>query len=189
MNDVSKLSDNELVALLKATDHAAFAEIYKRYWQKLYATAVHKIDDFSEAEDLVQQLFVTLWERREQLEISSSLSSYLAVAVKYRVFKSLAKASRYAHFASEQAVEEAIGTTDNSTQEWLEFEEVRHRLAELVATLPDKCRLVYQMTREEGLSQKQTAEILNISEKTVQSHMNSAYKVLKNGLKRFFLML
>lgn len=189
MEDVSKLSDEQLVALLKATNHAAFAEIYKRYWKKLFVVAVNKIDDFSEAEDLVQQLFVTLWERRSALEIVSSLSSYLAVAVKYRVFKSIARASRSIHFSSEDAAGQTLEIADNSTQDWLEFQEVSARLNQLVISLPEKCRLVYQLTREQGYSQKQVAEALNISEKTVQAHMNRAYKTLKTGLKSFFMML
>ena len=183
------LSDLELTTLLKGGDHPAFAEIYKRYWKKLFTIAANKIDDFSEAEDIVQQIFVTIWERRSELEILSSLSSYLGVAVKYRVFKSLAKAARAAHYSSDEAVEEALEIADDSTQQWLEFQEVRQRLSQLVATLPEKCRLVYQLSREQGYSQKQVADELNISEKTVQAHMNRAYKTLKTGLKSFFLIL
>lgn len=189
MGGYSAHTDQELIAFLKQGDHAAFAEIYKRYWKRLFIVVANKIDDFSEAEDIVQQLFVTIWERRGELEIAASLSSYLGVAVKYRIFKSLAKASRTAHYASDQAAEEALEVADDSTQQWLEFQEVRDRLSQLVATLPEKCRLVYQLSREQGYSQKQVAEELNISEKTVQAHMNRAYKTLKTGLKGFFLTL
>lgn len=182
-------TDQELVALLKEGNHSAFAEIYKRYWKKLFAAAANKVNDLSEAEDIVQQLFVTIWERRDELEIRTSLCSYLGVAVKYRIFKSLAKASRSSHYRSDQAAEEVLQVADDSTQQWLEFQEVRHRLDDLVATLPEKCRLVYQMSREQGYSQKQVAAALDISERTVQAHMNRAYKTLKTGLKSFFLTL
>lgn len=182
-------TDQELINFIKSDDHVAFAEIYKRYWKKLFTIAANKIDNFSEAEDIVQQLFITIWERRAELEIVSSLSSYLGVAVKYRIFKSLAKASRTAHFSSDKAAEESLEIADNSTQDWLEFQEVRQRLSQLVATLPEKCRLVYQLSREQGYSQKQVAEKLNISERTIQAHMNRAYKTLKTGLKTFFIFL
>lgn len=189
MEKYSELNDMVLIDLLKQDDQAAFTEIYKRYWKRLFAVAANKIDDFTEAEDIVQQLFVTIWERRSQLEILSSLSSYLGVALKYRIFKSLAKASRTAHYSSDQAAVEALEISDDSTQQWLEFLEVKQRLDQLVATLPEKCQLVYQLSREQGYSQKQVAEALNISERTVQGHMNRAYKTLKIGLKNFFITL
>ncbi len=189
MGYFSELSDEELTALIKVDDHAAFAEIYKRYWKKLFVLAANKIDNFSEAEDIVQQIFVTIWERRAVLTIVSSLSSYLAVAVKYSIFKRLSKLARNAHYTSDAAAEEALEIADHSTQNWLEFQEVKQRLTQLVATLPDKCRLVYQLTREQGYSQKQVAEALDISERTVQAHMNRAYKTLRTGLKIFFISL
>ncbi len=189
MSDYSTHNDQELIKLLKAEDHIAFNEIYKRYWKKLFTIAANKLDDLSEAEDIVQQLFVSIWERRNELEIASSLSSYLAVAVKYRIFKSLAKQSRISHFSDEQAAQTVFEIEDNSTQNWLEFQEVRSRLNQLVATLPEKCRLVYQLSKEQGYSQKQVAEKLDISERTVQAHMSRAYKTLKTGLKNFFISL
>lgn len=184
-----QLSDIELTALLKEGDHSAFAEIYNRYWKKLLTLAANKLDDFSEAEDIVQQLFVTIWERRKELEIVTTLSSYLAVAVKYRVYKALARISRTMHYSDDQANEAALDILDDSTQQWLEFHEVKQRLSLLVDSLPEKCRLVYQLSREQGMSQKQVAEELDISEKTVKNHMNRAYKTLKTGLRNFFITL
>lgn len=183
-----KLSDVELTELLKSGDHAAFTEIYHRYWEKLFATVAHKISDLSEAEDIVQQLFISIWTRREVLEITSSLNSYLAVAVKYRVLKSLDKIYRNRHF-SEEVAGHVLEVVDNTTQEWLEFKEVRVRLHNLVEALPEKCKLVYKLSREQGLSQKQIAGQLNISENTVESHMGRALKSIKSGLQQFFLTL
>ena len=184
----SEYTDQELVALLKQGDHAAFTAIYERYWEKLFAVAAHKILDLSEAEDIVQQLFINIWTRREALEISSSLNSYLAVAVKYRILKSLDRSFRTRHF-SDGVVDEVFDIVDDSTQEWLEFQEVKVRLEKLVDSLPEKCRLVYKLSREEGMSQKQIAAELNISENTVESHMGRALKTIKGGLKSFFLTL
>nr|WP_068889530.1 RNA polymerase sigma-70 factor [Pedobacter panaciterrae] len=189
MTDYKSYDDQHLLTLLKQGKHAAFAEIYNRYWKKLYALAANKLDDFSEAEDVVQQLFVSIWERREELEVVTTLGSYLAVAVKYRVYKALARISRTMHYGDDQANEAALDVLDDSTQQWLEFNEVKQRLSMLVDSLPEKCRLVYQLSREQGLSQKQVAEELDISEKTVKNHMNRAYKTLKTGLRSFFISL
>ena len=174
--------------MLKSGNHDAFTAIYRRYWEKLFAIAAHKIKDLSEAEDIVQQLFITIWTRRETLDISSSLNSYLAVAVKYRILKSLDKNYRNRYFSDETA-DEVLEIADDSTQQWLEFQEVRKRLHYLVESLPEKCKLVYKLSREQGLSQRQIADELNISENTVESHMGRALKTIKGGLSNFFLML
>lgn len=184
----STFSDEELTSLLKQGDRDAFTAIYHRYWEKLFAIAAHKIKDLSEAEDIVQHLFITIWTRREVLEITSSLNSYLAVAVKYRILKSLDKSYRNRHF-NDKAADEVLEIADDATQQWLEFQEVKARLEKLVDSLPAKCKLVYKLSREEGLSQKQIAAELGISENTVESHMGHALKTIKGGLKSFFLTL
>lgn len=164
------LSDEQLLALMGSGDHAAFTAIYHRYWERLFATAAHKVKDLAEAEDIVEQLFISIWNRREVLEVTSSLGGYLAVAVKYRVLKSLDRDFRARRF-SDDAADEVMEIADHTTEQWLEFQEVRSRLEKLVSALPEKCRLVYTLSREEGLSQKQIAEKLDISENTVESHM------------------
>ncbi|MHA4893559.1 RNA polymerase sigma-70 factor [Pedobacter sp. PWIIR3] len=189
MADYGKLSDHELTALMKQDDQVAFTEIYNRYWNKLFTAAANKIEDFQEAEDVVQQLFITIWNRREVLEITSSLQSYLSVAVKYRVLKALAKQYRQKNFGDESAEKTLAELEDNSTQEWLEFQEIKERLNVLIDQLPEKTRTVYRMTREQGMTQKQVAEELDISEKTVEFHMSKALKNLKTGLKSFFITL
>ena len=177
----------ELLDLLKSGDQAAFTEIYNRYWKKLFAIAGNKINDLDEAEEIVQDIFVALWKRRENLEITGSLSAYLAVSVKYRVIKLLDK--RYYEQQYADHSRKVFSLLDDSTQEWLQFEELKTRLSELVADLPEKCRLVYQLSRDRGYSQKQIAEELGISEKTVEAHIGKALKSLRGGLNNFFTFL
>ncbi len=189
MMDYSEHTDRQLIALLNAGDKLAFTTIYNRYWKRLFTAAANKVDDLQEAEDIVQQLFITIWDRRRVLEITSSLESYLAVAVKYRVLKSLDRSFKRQHF-SDEAANAALGEVeDDSMQQWLEFQEIKARLNVLVDALPEKCQLVYRLSREQGHSQKEIAEELNVSEKTVEWHMSKALKVLRTGLKGFFLTL
>jgi RNA polymerase sigma-70 factor (family 1) len=177
-------TDSELLQLLKAGSDAAFTAIYNRYWNKLFAVAVGKIKDLDEAEELVQELFVSLWKRRQELEITSGLEVYLAVSVKYKVIKILGK--RYKLRKYKDSLDE-LGIVDDSTQQWLAFEELRERLSKLVGELPGKCQLVYRLSREKGYSQKQIAKELNISEKTVEAHLGKALKTLRTGLNQFLL--
>ena len=185
MHNYDILDDRELTGLLKLNDRDAFEEIYNRYWKKLFTIAANKIKDLDDAEEIVQDIFVALWNRRENLCISNALNSYLAVSVKYRVIKTLDKrshAQKYSNYAKE-----VIGLIDNSTEEWLEFEELRSKLSEFVAELPQKCQLVFKLSRESGFSQKRIAEELGIAEKTVEAHLTKALKTLRARLSQFLL--
>jgi len=185
MRDYDLLTDGELTDLLKSNDKTAFTEIYNRYWKRLFGIAANKIKDLDEAEEIVQDIFVSLWRRREDLSAIISLSSYLAISVKYRVIKTLEKqnnAQKYADY-----YEYAMSITDNSTEEWMEFEELKTQLSQFVAELPAKCQLVFRMSRESGFPQKRIAEELGISEKTVEAHLGKALKILRTRLSQFLL--
>jgi RNA polymerase sigma-70 factor (ECF subfamily) len=80
-----------------------------------------------------------------------------------------------------------ISIADNSTEQWLEFEELKDRLLLFVAELPEKCRLAYRLSRDAGYSQKRIAEEMGISEKTVEAHLSKALKTLRTRLSQFLL--
>lgn len=185
-NKLSQLKDQDLMSLLERDNHDAFTEIYDRYWKKMFALAADKLDDLDEAKEIVQQIFVSLWERRHTIDIHQSLSGYIAVSVKYKVINILHRRDVRQKHLDELPSDFNV---DDSTLEWLEFEELRHRIAKIVTNLPEKCRLVFVMSREEGLSQKKIAKKLGLSEKTVEAHLGKAIKTLKSGLKSFFLTL
>jgi len=178
-------TDGELTDLLKSNDRGAFTEIYNRYWKRLFGIAANKIKDLDDAEEIVQDIFVSLWRRRDDLSGIISLGSYLAISVKYRVIKTLEKrnnAQKYANY-----YEYVMSVADNSTEEWMQFEELKSQLSQFVGELPEKCQLVYRMSRESGFPQKRIAEELGISEKTVEAHLGKALKILRTRLSQFLL--
>lgn len=176
-------SDQDLLRLLKEGDGKAFTALYNRYWQRLLVVATNKIQDLEEAEEIVHDIFVALWNRRQELEVTGDFGAYLAVSVKYRVMKVLAKRYRQRNYTETLH----FSFSDNSTQEWLQFSELQQQLGQLVAALPEKCRLVYTLSRESGYTQKQIAVELQISEKTVEAHLTKALKSLKAGLNYILL--
>lgn len=186
MGQYKTLTDVELLRALKAGAQLAFAEIYDRYWDKLFSMAGHKLERLEDAEEVVQTIFISLWSRRETLNITSTLSSYLAVSVKYRVIKVLEKQYHQKKYTESLGKQWGL---DDSTREWLEFTELKEQLEQLVKGLPDKCQLVYRMSREEGLSQKEIAGKLDVSEKTVEAHLGKALKTIRSGLNVFLMML
>jgi RNA polymerase sigma-70 factor (family 1) len=172
-------SDEELLLMLQSGEHHAFREIYKRYWDKLLYIAGKKLDDLSEAESIVQDVFVDLWQRRETLEIREQLAGYLVVAVRYRILNFLARHHKAEAYLRDTA--RNLSPADHSTEEWLGFEELRGWLEKIVAALPEKCQLAYRL-RGEGYSQREIARYMKVSEKTVETHISRALRILRSGL-------
>lgn len=175
------LSDIQLLHQLRNGDERAFTALYKRYWKLLFAVAANKLDNLAEAEELVQDVFSDLWDRRHTLSLTGELPAYLAVAMKYQVINLQAKKKRAR--AYDTYARENISPADHSTEQWLSFEELKDQLSTLVARLPERCRLTYQLSREQGLSQKEIAREMDISEKAVEHNLARAVKSLRTGLK------
>jgi RNA polymerase sigma-70 factor (ECF subfamily) len=181
------IDEKDWLRQLQDGDEDAFTKIYDCYWQPLFVVASHKTGNLAEAEEIVQDIFLDLWRRREELDITTGLSAYLSTCVKYKVLNVLAKrqqALRYSKYASH-----TLRPEDHSTEDWLQFEQLKAQLAEATAKLPEKCRMVFQLSREKGFSQKQIALHLGVSEKTVESHLTKALRVLRNSLGQLLCLL
>ncbi len=181
------IDEKKLLQNLHKGDDKAFTEIYDRYWKKLFYIAAHKLQNLAEAEEVVQDIFLDLWKRRTEVNITSCLSSYLAVCVKYKVINVLAKRTlqlRYQLYNSHQS-----HLCDHSTEQAIQFEALKEQLLKETAKLPHKCRLVFQLSREKGYSHKQIAARLGISEKTVESHLSKALRTLRLGLSHIMSVL
>lgn len=187
MDYYSQKTEIELLTQLGQSDESAFTEIYNRYWQKLFVIAAKRLNNLEEAEEIVQDIFTALWVRRFSLDLTSDLSSYMAVSVKYRVIKTMNK-----YYTKQKYIDSILSQgqkVDDSTQQLLALEELQKEVAKYVGQLPDKCRLVFQLSREKGYSQKQIAQKLGISEKTVEAHLGKAFKVLRSKLAGFMTTL
>lgn len=173
----STFTDIKLTALLKKGDEKAFTEIYYRYGQRMIALAFNYCNDMDEAEEAVQEVFISLWERRDKVEINS-LNAYLATSIKFSIFKQLYKAKRRkelsdTHYTFNLSILDEEKIYAKFLQEYIDG---------IVETFPEKCRLVFQYSRKQQLSNKEIAEEMNISVKTVESHMSKALKILRKNL-------
>jgi len=177
-------TDQELLQLLRQDDERAFTTIYQRYWDRMLVTAMHRLGNLEEAREIVQDIFCGLWKRRASLAIDCSLNTYLASAVKYEVFRRFAAQSRQQRY-QQQAIQDWQEAA-NDTLDQLKANELRSQLDALVKNLPEKCRIVYRLSREKGYSQKQIAAELQIAEKTVEAHLSSALRKLRLGLSHLF---
>lgn len=172
--------------LLANGDEGAFAEIYHRYWKLLFSIAANKIGDLADAEEAVQDVFVGLWKRREEVYVRQSIKSYLAGAIKYQVYDRLDK--KYRMRRKQQSLQQEQLVVP-SVEEQYNLIALQEQLQDAAAQLPERCRLVYELSREAGLSNREIAEALDIAEKTVENQMTRALKHLRTSLKALFSFL
>lgn len=182
-----ELPDEVLVEHLRMDDKRAFTALYERYWERLFHVAAQTLDSAEEAEECVQDIFYSLWSRREALELKHSIHTYLSVAVKYKVIDRLNKKHK-----NKQMLAEAIQfmvTDAPCAESYLLEKELLVKLERTISLLPEKCRIVYQLSREKGKSHKQIAEELQISEKTVNNHLVRALRDIKDSITSVIPML
>jgi len=181
-------TDAKLLSLLKKDDIQAFEEIYHRYWKLLLSIALHKLNDLSEAEEIIQDVFIDVWKRRTVLEISASLKSYLAGAVKFKVYTTLA--SRYRMKQKRDALQDLpVTSLEPGADEIYQLKVLQERITAASNALPERCRLIYNLSRESGYSNKQIAYQLHISEKTVETQITRALKHLRSVLQGMLSLL
>ena len=186
MKDLSGILDSELLKMLTLEDDTlAFSELYNRYWDKLFGAAYKRLKCVEASEEIVQDLFTDIWLRRRQLNIRSELPVYFFSAIKYRVINHIHKQSVKSSFETAGAL--IYTQSDNSTEERVIANDLRSRIEKNVQLLPDKCRQVYQLSRNHYQTNKAIAEHLQISEKTVENQITKALKKLRTSLNTVFL--
>ncbi|WP_312185822.1 RNA polymerase sigma-70 factor [Sphingobacterium sp.] len=176
--DVEDLEKQWLVSLQRS-DREAFADIYDFYWKKLLSIAFTLTKNKETAEEIVQEVFVSLWNRREDVQISS-LSHYLATAVKFSSFKSLQRARRREEILSSEILQVPYQQDQNT----IDARFLQEYLHGVVDSLPERCRLVFQLSRDEHYSNREIATELQISEKAVEANITRALKVLRVQLRK-----
>ncbi len=178
-------TDEYLFTLLQYKDEKAFTELYSRYWKKLLVRANILLYSQEDAEEAVHDIFVGLWTKKTQLHIRHSFHTYIAAMLKYSCFKILAKR----RLRGINKTIEDLEAVDCTTQQWLDFEELQEELEMAVDRLPEKCQLVFRLSREKYLSDKEIADDLDISVNTVRTQMHRALQKLKASLSYFFFTL
>lgn len=173
-------TDHQLLELIQKGDRLAFTELYNRYWDKLFTVAMNRLDDEHEAEEAVQEVFLSVWQRRSTLQLTHSVNTYLSVAVKYRIINHLDKQYRKRRHIDHLTI--SASREVDSTSQWLSEKELRRQLEQSINNLPEKCRIVFLLSREEQKTNAEIAAELNIAEKTVEAHMTKALSTLRQTL-------
>ena len=141
------------------------------------------LGDEDDAREVVHQVFINLWERRSEVDLSTSLKSYLFTAVNNRSLNVIRDRKKF----SSEEVPERAANWDVSAE--LESQELEERIRETIAALPQRCRVIFELNRFEGLSYGEIAKKLDISVKTVENQMSKALKILREQLSDYLGLL
>lgn len=182
VHDLKHLKDDALADLISREYKPAFDELYSRYWEKLFLYLVRVIKDREEAEDILQEVFVSVWARRKQLLQIQSLDAYLFSAVRFQGLKYIRKETKKGLFVN--SLISYFNEIDDSLSEQQNAKEVQLMLDKVIDELPGKMQQVFVLSRKEHLSHKEIAEVLNISDKTVKKQINNALKIFKFKLEK-----
>ncbi|WP_345222548.1 RNA polymerase sigma-70 factor [Hymenobacter koreensis] len=184
MPEVATLDALEIrLAELQRTDGEAFMQaLFKGYYRPLGNVIFRVVQDRDVAEDLLQDVFLRVWNNRDTLVISSTYKAYLYRAAMNAALRHTERSKRQVAWDDANVAEPSANTTD----EGLNGHEAEQAVAEALETLPPQCRAVFLMSRQEGLSYQQIAEALDVAPKTVENQMGKALRLLRQQLSGFF---
>jgi RNA polymerase sigma-70 factor (ECF subfamily) len=177
-------TDEQLWSLIQKGDEEAFVEIYNRYWRVLLRTAHRILQEKEAAQDVVQNVFISVWMRRSVVNIGN-LNAYLQQATRFSVYKAI-RERRHDESFYRRLAEVAV---DMVADDPLLYKEQQRLLKELVDTLPPDCRQAFLLSREENMTYREIAESLSISEKTVEKRISRSLRVLRAGLTHLFSIM
>jgi RNA polymerase sigma-70 factor (family 1) len=173
-------SDEELIQRIINNDSIGLELLFKRYYAQLVRFAKEILKNKDQAEDMVQEVFTKIWERREKLQINSQVKSYLYVAVKNHCFNQL-KLNDRKHWMDEDMEDDMRISTPDSTS-MIDAKTLEQKIQLAIEALPPKCGLIFKMSRFEEKSYKEIAEALELSIKTVENQMGKALYLMRASL-------
>lgn len=174
-NDIP--SDEHLLKLISANNENAFTELYNRYASALFGYCVKRISDKEATEEIIQEIFIRIWERRNNLDHVTHVKAYLYSAVRHRIANHIAHSVIRVKYA--QHYEAFAARHDNNTEENLNVRDLHETLERSLASLPDNCQRVFRMSRMEQLTIPEIAERTNLNPRTVENYITQALKHLR----------
>ena len=182
----SHRSDDELLRGLRKGEEQAFEEIFKKHWHSLYRVAYSKLRSQPEAEEVVQNIFSALWEKRKTLHITN-LQGYLLMSVRNRIINQIRDKlteRKYWNY-----YKEFIPEGKETTEMEVLYDDLHEAVEVAVKRLPEKSKQVFRLSRLEGKSVSEIARLMKLSEKAIEYHLTKSLKELRLYLKDFILIL
>lgn len=173
------MDDHQIMAAIRDGNEQVFQKLFYDHYGPLYRNAFQYVNDAQVAEELVQDAFVNFWEKRLQFQLKTSIKAYLFVSVRNLSLNYLK--SRYAnakslHIAATEVLESKTTATDHA-------QELEHLLQKGIDLLPEKCKIIFNLSRGSGMTYQEIATELGVSKETVKSQIKIAIKKLQQILK------
>ena len=183
MNHYGKLTDKKHISSL---DKESFERLFKDYFKALTAFSVRFVNDVDDAKSIVHDVFMKLWEKRDEIDLRKSVKSYLFTAVNNRSLNFIRDHKR---FVREELIIDQHHDEHWESQDNFSTEDIQEKINKTLEKLSPKVREAFYLSRTEGLKYKEIAERMAISVKTVETHMSVALKELRKSLKEYLSII
>jgi RNA polymerase sigma-70 factor (ECF subfamily) len=174
--------DSQIFEAIKRDDKGAYEMVFREYYRPMTAYAFRFLNDLSESESIVQEVFLRLWQKRREIMITSSLQNYLFRSVKNQCINQIY------HNKIKTEYQAMVINNEEDRSEYSEFFlefGLKRRIEAAIAALPEKRQEIFRLARVDGLKYREIADRLEISVKTVETQMTLALKQLRESLKAF----
>ena len=167
--------------MINPLNDKSFEILFREYFRPLVYFAFQFVKDKDNAEDIVQEVFVSVYERKEMIAIESSGINYLYTSVRNRCVDYIR--SKKLHVEKSKKVRDAFGSNQDDPLEKVAMIEFEHKYVQALESLSPKCRKVFKLSRMEGKNNSEIAADLNLSKRTVEKHISLALRILRKKLK------
>lgn len=181
---LEKYTDEDLLQLICNDNEAAFAELYRRHVRLLVTSAIRKIGVKSTAEDLVQETFVKFWLKRHSFDINNTIQSYLQGILRHGIISFYHKEQKKSLVSLDEIQNPAV----DDTQDSLNLNVLNELYENSLRKLPPKCRSAFELSRK-GYSLKEISQQMAISEKTVETHISKALRIMRVEMKDYIALV
>jgi RNA polymerase sigma-70 factor (family 1) len=182
---VTSYNEEETLKALRDGDEEAFLRIYEAHWYRIFLIAYRRLGKKDIAEELTQDLFLKLWEKRQSLK-PQKIGSYLAVSIRHAVIDHIHSglvANKYLDFYKTYAE-----LSSKDTQDTVEFDDLSEAMEKGLSKLSPKTQEVFKLSRLNHWSSEKIAKHLNLSEKTVGYHLTKSLKFMRTYLREYLLV-
>ena len=179
MKDVEQNNTDKLIHKLKSGNILAFNQLFEDYSSKLYFFANGYLKSSEDAEELVQEVFTTIWEKRDQLKSGYSFKSYIFTIAFNIIKKHFRQKSQFRKFVNS----ELLNDITSETSQQIDYNSLKAYVFRLAESLPEKRREVFIKSRFEGLTNKEISIELGLSKKTIENHLNLALREIRNKME------
>jgi RNA polymerase sigma-70 factor (family 1) len=172
-----------LLQQVAASDEQAFRQLFNQYKARIYSAALRITRSEAAAEELLQDVFMIIWLRREKLTEIENFPSYLFIIVRNEAYRAIRKIAKERRSALHETYDESY---DTDTEALISLKEYQDHLRKIVDQLPPQQKQAYRLIREKGLSREEAANAMQVSPQTVKAHLAKALKTIRAYLNAHF---